>query len=858
MIDFIADIENFKEFDTGVKAHNLFEMKKNGINVPSLFCIDSRILEQYLKPYYVEIKEKIKAAHFADEKSLEYGSLYLKNIVENIEFEDEFKERIFKYIEKNFKEGTLFSVRSSSTVEDSANSSFAGQFDTYLNVSKKDIFFNIKKCLSSMFSANVLKYCHDKSIKISELKMSIIIQEMITADASGIVFTANPRGLLNEMVIVVGKGTGNLVVEDKVPTTTYYYNTNDKNYYFEKQGNSFLLDKNTFSKIIETVNNIKDIYGKYLDIEFALLENVLYILQARPITTLKLDDTIIFDNSNIVESYPGVTLPLTASFVKEAYYGVFHGLSKRVLSNKMLINKYDHVLKEMVSSVNGRMYYNINNWYTVIKFLPLSKKIIPIWQEMLGVTNKQYNSEKIDVSIIQKIKTYFSVIKEFISVPREMEKLNNKYIEVNNYFKANYKNNLDNKVLVELYNDIAEKVLKEWDITLLNDMYAFIFVGLIKYALKKMKIDDYESITNKYISGITNMESMKPVMALVNLAAQSLDEGLIKELKEIVNNERLKEYLEQNPSDFTENFKEYIDTYGDRSLEELKLESNTFRASPITLVEKILEYAEDEDKLLTIRKSIVGGENSKLPGDIFEKCSWLQKKILSLLSEKAMLGIKNREISRLNRSRIYGMVRTIFLTIGENFKNSNLIDLKEDIFYLKTEEVFYVTGGRIVDLKEIISSRKKQYLMFSKIPGNSRLIFTGNVFNKKHTNINSEVMFENGSEILGIPCSNGIVTGEVVVVDDPKKIKAFKDKILITKMTDPGWVFLITLAKGIVAEKGSLLSHTAIISRELNIPSIVGVNNITNILKTGDVIKMNGNTGEIHIKRRRTENVQVN
>lgn len=855
MMNFIADIENFKEFTTGVKAHNLFEMRKNGINVPSLFCIDSKILEQYLKSYYIEINEKIKTVDFDDEKSLEYGSVYLKSIVENIEFEDEFKEKILKYIEGKFKEGTLFSVRSSSTAEDSVHSSFAGQFDTYLNVSKKDIFDKIKKCLSSIFSANVLKYCHDKSIKISELKMSIIIQEMINGDASGIVFTANPRGLLNEMVIVVGEGTGNLVVEDKVPTTTFYYNTNDKNYYFEKQENSFLLNKNTFSKIIENINNIKDIYGEYLDIEFAILGDALYILQARPITTLKLNDTIIFDNSNIVESYPGVTLPLTASFVKEAYYGVFHGLSKRVLSNKMLVNKYDHVLKEMVDSVNGRMYYNINNWYTVIKFLPLSKKIIPVWQEMLGVTNKQYNSEKIDISIMQKIKTYFSVMKEFLSVPREMEKLNSKYIEVNNHFKANYKNNLDNKLLLELYNGISEKVLKDWDITLLNDMYAFIFVGLIKYQFKKMKIDDYESRTNKYISGITNIESMKPVRKLLDLAAQSLDEDLLKELKGIKNNEMLQEYLEQNPSDFIENFKKYIDIYGDRSLEELKLESNTFRASPITLVEKILEYAEDKDKLLTIRQSIEFEGNSQLPGDILEKCSWFQKKIINFLSEKAMLGIKNREISRLNRSRIYGMVRTIFLTIGENFYNSNLIDSKEDIFYLNTKEAFDFINGHTFELKEIISSRKPQYLMFSKLPGNSRLIFMGDVFNKKHSNINSEVMFEEDNEILGIPCSNGIVTGEVLVVDDPKKIKESKDKILITKMTDPGWVFLITLAKGIVAEKGSLLSHTAIISRELNIPSIVGVKNITSILETGDIIKMNGNTGEIHIKKRKVDNV---
>jgi pyruvate,water dikinase len=855
MKNFIVDIENFENCQVGVKAHNLFLMRKNEVTSADLFCIDSILLQEHLKTYNAQMEDMIKAIESNDEKSLESISLYFKTIVNNIKFDDELKEKISIYLERKFGGCYFFSVRSSSTVEDGDNSSFAGQFDTYLNVTKEHIYDKIKNCLASLFSPNVLKYCLDKNIKISDLKMGVIVQEMINAEASGIAFTANPRGLLNEMVIVVGEGTGNLVVEDKVPTTTYYYNITDRNYYFEKQEQSIVLDKNVFEEIIKTINTIKNIYGEYLDIEFAILKDKIYVLQVRPITTLKIENTIIFDNSNIVESYPNITLPLTDSFVKEAYYGVFHGLSRRVLSNKTLVNKYDHVLKEMVDSVNGRMYYNINNWYTVIKFLPLSKKIIPIWQEMLGVSNKDYNSEKINISIYQKIKTYITVTKQFLFVTREMEKLNKKYDEVSSHFKLKYKNNLENKLLVELYDEISERVLKDWDITLLNDMYAFIYVGLIKHSFKKMKIQNYEAETNKYISGITNIESMKPIRRLIELAMSALKENILEDLKQIKSNEMLEKYLSENHSDFTESFNQYIDTYGDRSFEELKLESNTFRAAPITLVEKILEYTEDREKLLEIRRVMVSDEDNTLPGELHEKCGWIERKIIYFFSAKAMQGIKNREVSRLNRSRIYGMVRTIFLTIGENFCNSKLIDRREDIFYLKTTEVFEFISTQAFDLKELISSRKQEYVMFSKLPNNSRLVFMNKVFHKKHININSEVMFENGSEIFGIPCSNGLVSGEVVVVDDPNTIKDFKDKILVTKMTDPGWVFLITLAKGIIAEKGSLLSHTAIISRELNIPSIVGVKNITSILKTGDNVKMDGSTGEIQIEKRRINDV---
>ncbi len=201
------------------------------------------------------------------------------------------------------------------------------------------------------------------------------------------------------------------------------------------------------------------------------------------------------------------------------------------------------------------------------------------------------------------------------------------------------------------------------------------------------------------------------------------------------------------------------------------------------------------------------------------------------------------------------MVRSIFITIGENLCNARLIDSAEDIFYLNISEVFGFISGESLDLKSLIAGRKDEYMMYAKLPNTSRLIFANRIFNKRHLNINSEDLFKSSGEILGTPCSNGLVTGEVIVVEDPKRVKDYKDRILVTKTTDPGWVFLITLAKGIITEKGSLLSHTAIISRELGIPSIVGVKNITRILKTGDVVKMNGNTGEIKIEKRRQKDV---
>ena len=369
------------------------------------------------------------------------------------------KQYIKDNINKNIKlpkKNTLYAVRSSSNIEDGEHNSFAGQFDTYLNVSKEDIINKIILCTESLYNENVLSYIKEKEIPIEELQMNIIIQEMVNSEYSGILFTSNPQGLLNESVIVVGKGLGNNVVEDKIDTTSYYYSTTDNIYYYE--GKEDYLNKNTIEELINLSKQIKDILGEYLDIEFAISKNKIYILQARLITTLDDTNPLILDNSNIVESYPGLSLPITISFVKSVYSGVFESVSRRVLKNERELRKHKTVFKNMIGSANGRIYYKISNWYTLIKFLPLNKKIIPIWQEMLGVKNKTYNKQEVKLNPITRIMTYFNSIYEILSTQRHMKKLNKKFIKVNEkfYSRINTKQNILD--VLNLYKEIEEEL----------------------------------------------------------------------------------------------------------------------------------------------------------------------------------------------------------------------------------------------------------------------------------------------------------------------------------------------------------------------------------------------------------------
>lgn len=758
----------------GSKIENLKKLKDNNINVPSFIIIK----------YDDVVKEKVNKEEYIE-------------LINNIKINNELN-------------GNLFAIRSSCNLEDSDTLSFAGLFDTYLNIPKKQIEKYVKKCFLSLYNKNVLEYINKNNINFDELKMNVIIQEMVSSEISGVLFTSNPLGIINESVIVVSKGLGENVVSDKGLTTSYYYNLTDKLYYYEGMD---ILTKNQIDTLINESEKIKNILGDYLDIEFAFEKNKLFILQARNITTIKDDNLVVLDNSNIVESYPNISSPLTISFVNEVYTNIFTKLVIRVLKNKKELKKLTDVLNNMTSSVNGRMYYKISSWYTLLKYIPFSKKIIPIWQDMLGLKSKKVTTKDIKISSFSKLKISINYLIELFSSKKNMKKLNKEFIKINDYFYNNFNDNLTNEEVIKLYKEVEDKVLSKWDVTLINDMYAFIYTGLLKKYLNKKGLGE---TANKYISGISNIESIKPIRELINLS---------------YNKDKYSKIEFENKKN------EYIKLYGDCSLEELKLESITFKTNKELLDKKIEEYRSDLKKLEQIYKDINKNEIVKLHENI----------IIKYLKKRVDIGIKNREISRLNRSRLFGMVRSMFLKIGANLEKSNIIDNKRDIFYLTKEEIFNLSD---IDYKKIIKQRKQQYSNYSKLPPFSKLIFMNKEFDKNICDIKTNEEFFDNQKLSGVPSSFGIVEGEALVITDINNIQSTKDKILITKMTDPGWVFLIANSKGIISEKGSLLSHTAIISRELKIPSIVGVKDLLKNIHTGDIIKMDANTGVIQVLKR--------
>lgn len=817
--------------EVGAKAYNLQMMKNGGLPVPD-FAIFSFDIFQEADSREL-LKEKAKA-YAEGQLDLQGLSLVLQE-----EFRKKFQLEDLSPIEEfvsRSQEGVVFAVRSSANLEDDASASFAGQFKTSLFVEQKDLVKAIEQTLLSLYQTAALSYYEQHDFPLDSIHLHVVLQEMVSGDVSGVYFTANPQGILNEHVIVVGYGDGSGIVEDKVETTMVTLHPDEGISYFEIKGSSPRLSRQEEMDLVEMAQQVTLLFGPMMDIEFTFCQGQLYVLQARPITKMSHQALFVLDNSNIVESYPGITSPLSFSFIQEAYSGIFKGLAKRILPHDpKSLEAFQDTLEQMIAQVNGRVYYQISNWYQVLQLAPFSKKLIPIWQDMLGVETKDWQVPKIKLGLTSRLRIMGSLLKYFVKAPRLMEQLQRDFEESFDYFHQHYHQDASFEDLHHLFEQVKNRVLLEWDITLVNDLYAFVYTGLLKKWTSEKEVQ-------AQIAGIEQIESMKPVLAL---------DRIVELLQEESNREYRQHLLESSPQaaaawleidqdKISQEIRHFLILYGDRAPQELKLETKTFRSHPYTLVSLLQERLSLQlDQEATSPRSQVSKGKESNSGN----------PIIKAIQKRALLGIKYRESSRLNRTRIYGMMRLIFLAMGKRLVERGTMDKVEDVFYLSMTEVFDLSQeDKARDMSPEISKRKYKAAVDQTLPAYRRLVFAGNIFEKyPQVTIQQESLASDQKEFQGIGCSQGLVRGQALVVEDVSSVSLEESigKIIVTKMTDPGWVYLLMQAKGIVAEQGSLLSHTAIISRELGIPSIVNLKKATQDLKTGDWLEMDGQTGLI-------------
>ncbi|HYF03197.1 MAG TPA: PEP-utilizing enzyme, partial [Patescibacteria group bacterium] len=300
-------------------------------------------------------------------------------------------------------------------------------------------------------------------------------------------------------------------------------------------------------------------------------------------------------------------------------------------------------------------------------------------------------------------------------------------------------------------------------------------------------------------------------------------------------------------------FKNHVAKFGSRFVNELKLETITPKQEPALLIRLVKPYVvqniqpkDNHEHELVLRHAAEEKVFKKL-GSNFAKKSLLKKILL-----ETRKGVKNRENLRFERTRVFGVVRAIFLQIGQHFYSEHILDNPRDIFYLTKEEIFSFIDGTGVSskLKEIVTLRKAEFAEYEKVSPSDRFETFGMVHHANSYQANSTVKSEHNGDVLkGLAACPGIVRAPVRLVRNPANAPNLEGCILVAERTDPGWAPLFPMAKGLLVERGSLLSHSAIVAREMGIPAIVAIGNLMNELIDGEEVEMNGATGEIRLFR---------
>lgn len=310
----------------GGKGANLGELTQNGVNVPPGFCVTSSAYKDFIEMSNLEdkIREIIDSFDVEDSAELQLKSKDIRNLIVDCEMPDEIRKDIEKaYIdfgEKiNINEPSV-AIRSSATAEDLPEASFAGQQDTYLEIKGlEEVISHTKRCWASLWTARAIYYREKQNFDHFDVSLSVVVQKMVNSEKSGVMFTANPvNNDTDELMINASWGLGEAVVSGVVSPDEYVLDKKnfnikekhiaDKNTMIVKKdegvgtvevsvGNYLGFDKVTSQcltdqEIKELSKNglaIEKLYNSYQDIEWAFDKDTksLYILQARPITTLK-------------------------------------------------------------------------------------------------------------------------------------------------------------------------------------------------------------------------------------------------------------------------------------------------------------------------------------------------------------------------------------------------------------------------------------------------------------------------------------------------------------------------------------------------------------------------------------------
>lgn len=772
--------------------------------------------------------------------------------------------------------GDRFAVRSSASAEDGAAHSFAGRFATKLGVPRAGLAEAVAAVRASSAGPDALAYCAARGLDPAALRMAVVVQEMAPAARAGVAFAADPAtGRRDVAAVSAVWGLGEGLVSEAADADSYAVDaagavspvaepekrrevvptpgggTAVRDVPRERRAARVLSDAEA-RLVADAARRLSAALGAPQDVEWCFTDaGELLVLQTRPITTLPPDpatgEETVWDNANIVESYPGLTGPLTFSFIRAVYteayrqFCLFFGVERRMLDD-------NRGAFEMLGLVRGRVYYNLLNWYRVLRMLPGYDLNARFMERMMGVREALVEPPAIVPSrrprAVRAAAMGWSLVSGLLGIRRATRRFRRDFDALVAPLEEADLGALSPERLRALYSELERRLLPAWRTPLANDFYAMVFHGL----LAKMAGDR----ANDLLVGVGDIVSAEPAARLREIA------GIVRAApaaRAALAAGDLAAAGAACPA-FAEAFRAYVRRFGARVSGELKLETVTYAQDPAPLARLVAAYAEGETPAENgrARDPAAEAEAALLAG-------WrrrpLKRAAFRFVLRRTRELVAGRENMRFDRTRLFAVVRRLFLALGAHLARAGRLDGARDALWLEKDELFgaFADAAADADLRALVAKRRADYAAFAAEPAppprfRTRLPLSAwrpSVSTASTVSTVSTASTVSTPTLRGIPSSPGLVRGRVRVVRDLSEAGDLRGRILAAERTDPGWGPVFPLCAGILVERGSVLSHAAILSRELGVPCAVGVAGLLASVRDGDLVELDGAAGTVRI-----------
>ena len=878
----------------GGKAHNLCRVSELGLRVPSGFVVTARAFESHLEENDLAVRIRALpqrnsgplsgARGLAHQRQL---SARIRDLITNTRLSPKLGGLLAASAEALLDRGPVV-VRSSAVGEDSARASFAGQLDSFLHVrTLAELEHALLACWASCWSERAIAYRAARGFEVRG--MGVVVQTQVDALAAGVLFTRTAEGTI---LVEHTPGLGDALVAGAIDPGRFLLQRDGNGFRALSSGErsiksveNLLFSQARLTELARLAAVLEEGLGGAQDVEWAIDQaGLLHIVQSRPITApLTVNAApprgrpVRWSDANINENFPSPVSPFLYSIASAGYAHYFRNLARAFGLSRRRISAMDDALRHIIGVHRARMYYNLTNIHTVLGMAPFGDELVAAFNSFVGASGSLGAAPPVKVGRLREfVELVVIAVKTswlYLFLGRRVASFERLVDDFAERTEPQRLATLSLRDLRLLLNELMDIRRHRWTNASLADAAAMVCYATLRRQVEQASGKASGALHNTLLKAIPQLVSGEPVQHLWELSRAVRAEPALRTLFEC-EAEAVVYQLAVNPefADFRARFEEYLQRWGFRCSAELMLTAPSFQERPELLVETIRAYArlDGESPAATLSRQLAEREHEtrrllrKLRGRPISR--WLpfvsRAAVLRIVLSWTQAAIAYRERARLKQALLYSRGRRLALALGDRLVARGHLAEQEDVFWLTVAEVDELAAGTAMfphHVQELTAFRQRAHEQLAAMhPADNFTLSEGEYLpldgdlesggetSQRNGNVNPA---NGGSRTLrGAGACGGRVTGRAVVLSDASEAgRLAAEDILITRQTDPGWAPVFFLIKGLVIERGGMLSHGAIVAREFGIPCVVGVADATRELFQAGLIEVNGDRGEVHV-----------